>query len=168
MDPSPNSYFPATPRWFFVMKSVPSQCALSRTHQRNLGHTHRTRIVTVVRRYKVYFGASDLEARVPTPIEGGDTNVINEDAIAVGRSERTRNETIAHACRKSLPSRQSWTRVLESRFRPNVYMHPDTAFTIVGPWSVVFFLVIEHSPVWSDVTKPMTTASPTSNAKSAR
>ena len=146
IDPSPNSYFTRDPAMVFRDEVISCNAHYpARIRETWVTHTvlelHPSFAGT-----KFIFGASDLEAR-PYTIEGGDIIVINEDAIAVGRSERTRTETIALLA-ANLFRQGKAKRVYEVEIPPErVYMHLDTVFTIVGPKSVVFFpLVIEHSP----------------------
>ena len=146
IDPSPNSYFTRDPAMVFRDEVISCNAHYpARIRETWVTHTvlelHPSFAGT-----KFIFGASDLEAR-PYTIEGGDIIVINEDAIAVGRSERTRTETIALLA-ANLFRQGKAKRVYEVEIPPErVYMHLDTVFTIVGPKSVVFFPpVIEHSP----------------------
>lgn len=146
IDPSPNSYFTRDPAMVFGDEVI-SCNAHYPARIRETWVTH-----TVLQLHPAFagtefiFGDSDLEAR-PYTIEGGDIIVLNKDAIAVGRSERTRSETIAMLAANLFRQGQA-RRVYEVEIPPErVYMHLDTVFTIVGPQSVVVFPpVIEHSP----------------------
>ncbi len=69
-------------------------------------------------------------------IEGGDIVVLNKEAIAVGCSERTSTDAIAHLA-SNLFRRGSIKRVYEVLVPPKrEYMHLDTVFTIVAPQTI--------------------------------
>lgn len=146
IDPSPNSYFTRDPAMVF-RGDVISCNAHYPARIRETWVTH-----TVLELHPAFsgtrfiFGVSDMEAR-PYTIEGGDIIVINEDAIAVGQSERTRSETIALLAANLFHAGKA-KRVYEVAIpQERVYMHLDTVFTIVGPHTVVCYPpVIEHSP----------------------
>ncbi|MBK6911077.1 MAG: hypothetical protein IPK53_18915 [bacterium] len=146
IDPSPNSYFTRDPAMIF-RDEVISCNAHYPARIRETWVTHAVlELHPAFAGAQFIFGVSELESR-PYTIEGGDIIVINEDAIAIGRSERTRSETIALVAGNLFRTGRA-KRVYEVEIPPErVYMHLDTVFTIVGPHSVVFFPpVIEHSP----------------------
>lgn len=86
------------------------------------------------------FGFTDRENR-PYTLEGGDVIILNEKAIAVGRSERTRGESIRKLAENLFAkSGLSFERVYEVPIPPNRrYMHLDTVFTMVGPGKVMAY-----------------------------
>jgi arginine deiminase len=146
IDPSPNSYFTRDPAMVFRDEVISCNAHYpARIRETWVTHT-MLELHPAFADLKFIFGVSDREAR-PYTIEGGDIIVLNEDAIAVGRSERTRSETIALLATNLFREGKA-KRVYEVEIPPErVYMHLDTVFTIVGPQSVVFFPpVIEHSP----------------------
>lgn len=86
----------------------------------------------------VIYGEDSQEDR-PYTIEGGDIIVINENAIAVGCSQRTRSETIAMLAKKLFMTGRT-QRVYEVNIPvAREYMHLDTVFTIVAPGVVVAY-----------------------------
>jgi arginine deiminase len=86
----------------------------------------------------ILFGSDPTEDR-PYTIEGGDVIVINENAVAIGCSQRTRSETIALLARKLFLSGKI-QRVYEVNIpAAREYMHLDTVFTIVAPGIVVAY-----------------------------
>ncbi|MCB9357879.1 MAG: arginine deiminase [Calditrichaeota bacterium] len=146
IDPLPNAYFTRDPAFVFRDEVISCNAHYpARIRETWVTHTmlelHPSFAGT-----KFIFGDSDLEAR-PYTIEGGDIIVLNEDAIAIGRSERTRAETIALVARKLFDAGKA-KRVYDVLIPPErVYMHLDTVFTIVGPQTVVVFPpVVEHGP----------------------
>ena len=146
IDPSPNSYFTRDPAMVFRDEVISCNAHYpARIRETWVTHT-MLELHPAFADIKFIFGVSDKEAR-PYTIEGGDIIVINEDAVAVGRSERTRSETIALLAANLFREGKA-KRVYEVEIPPErVYMHLDTVFTIVGPQSVVFFPPeIEHSP----------------------
>jgi len=75
----------------------------------------------------------------PFTIEGGDVIVLNEEAVLVGTSERTRSETIEVLARKAFA--QGATRRFFEIPIPSerTFMHLDTVFTIVDRGMVVWY-----------------------------
>jgi arginine deiminase len=146
IDPSPNSYFTRDPAMVFGDEVI-SCNAHYPARIRETWVTH-----TVLELHPKFsgthflFGHVDSESR-PYTIEGGDIIVLNQDALAIGRSERTRSETIAVLAGKLFSARKA-KRVYEIEIPPErTYMHLDTVFTIVGPQCVVVFPpVLEQSP----------------------
>ncbi|MCS6808983.1 MAG: arginine deiminase family protein [Bacteroidota bacterium] len=70
-------------------------------------------------------------------IEGGDIIVLNSEAIAVGCSERTSTEAIAHLASNLFRRKSAIQRVYEVLVPPKrEYMHLDTVFTIVAPQTI--------------------------------
>lgn len=146
IDPSPNSYFTRDPAMIFRDEVI----SCNAHYPARIRETWVTHAVLDLHPAfdgaQFIFGVNELEAR-PYTIEGGDIIVINEDAIAIGRSERTRSETIALVARNLFADGKA-QRVYEVEIPPErVYMHLDTVFTIIGPQTVVFYPpVIEQSP----------------------
>jgi arginine deiminase len=146
IDPSPNSYFTRDPAMVYGDEVI-SCNAHYPARIRETWVTH-----TVLELHPKFsgthflFGHVDSESR-PYTIEGGDIIVLNQDALAIGRSERTRSETIAVLATKLFAAHKA-KRVYEIEIPPErAYMHLDTVFTIVGPQTVVFYPpVIERSP----------------------
>ncbi|MCL4306234.1 arginine deiminase [bacterium] len=146
IDPLPNAYFTRDPAFVFRDEVISCNAHYpARIRETWVTHTvlelHPSFTGT-----KFIFGDSDLEAR-PFTIEGGDIIVLNDESIAIGRSERTRSETIELVAGKLFAAGQA-KRVYEVVIPPErVYMHLDTVFTIVGPRTVVLFPpVVEHGP----------------------
>ena len=84
------------------------------------------------------FGDHGLEDR-PFTIEGGDVIVLNNKAVAIGHSERTRPESIS-----KLASRLFETGVSQRVYEINIpseraYMHLDTVFTFCDRDVVTLF-----------------------------
>lgn len=146
IDPSPNSYFTRDPAMVFGDQVI-SCNAHYNARIRETWVTHTViDLHPALSGTKFIFGESELESR-PYTIEGGDIIVLNDEAIAVGRSERTRSETIGMLAANLFRANKA-KRVYEVEIPPErVYMHLDTVFTIVGPHSVVVFPpVVEHGP----------------------
>lgn len=93
------------------------------------------------------FGLNGNEDR-PFTIEGGDIIVLNEKAIAIGCSERTRSESIAmlatNLFRKGIVQRVYEVNIPAVR----AYMHLDTVFTVVDNG-----LVVAYPEVMNEVTE---------------
>ncbi|MBK6765666.1 MAG: arginine deiminase [bacterium] len=158
IDPSPNSYFTRDPAMVFGDEVI-SCNAHYNARIRETWVTHAViDLHPSLAGTKFIFGESELESR-PYTIEGGDIIVLNQDAIAVGRSERTRSETIGVLAANLFRTRKA-KRVYEVEIPPErVFMHLDTVFTIVGPQSVVVFpQVVERGPTVS-VYEPTTDGS---------
>lgn len=139
LDPIPNAYFTRDPG-VIIRNSLVSCKAHFRARMRE------TIILKTIFKSSgrfsppcpVVYGDSLDEDR-PYTIEGGDILVLNEDAIAVGCSQRTRSESIARLARKLFTSHQA-SRVYEVPIpAERTYMHLDTVLTIVDDGVVVSY-----------------------------
>lgn len=90
------------------------------------------------------FGNAESEQR-PYDIEGGDIIVLNKDAIAIGRSQRTRSASIRQLAENLFSSFRA-LRVYEINIPANrAYMHLDTVFTVIDKGRVVAYPgVMDH------------------------
>jgi len=87
----------------------------------------------------VYGGSDSPTEDRPFTIEGGDVIVLNEEALLVGVSERTRSETIKVFARKAFAAGHV-KRFYEIPIpTQRTFMHLDTVFTIVDRGVVVWF-----------------------------
>jgi arginine deiminase len=79
----------------------------------------------------------DEDERYPYTIEGGDILVISDEAIAVGRSERTSTDAIGRLAVKLF--QRGVVKRLYEVFVPlrREYMHLDTVFTILAPQTII-------------------------------
>src|ERR1043166_9039114 len=90
--------------------------------------------------HTVAYGGSQspMEDR-PFTIEGGDVIVLNEEAVLIGVSERTRSETIKVFARKAFSAGHA-KRCYEIPIpTERTFMHLDTVFTIVDRGVVVWY-----------------------------
>ena len=86
----------------------------------------------------IIYGENAGEDR-PYTIEGGDILILNEHAIAVGCSQRTRSESIARLARNLFRSNRI-LRVYEIPIpAERTYMHLDTVLTIVDDGVIVAY-----------------------------
>lgn len=92
-----------------------------------------------------YGGSRSPTEDRPFTIEGGDVIVLNEKALLIGASERTRSETIEVLARKAFEDGHV-ERVYEIPIpTERTFMHLDTVLTIVDHGVVVWFPgVMEH------------------------
>lgn len=142
--PVPNAYFTRDPA--AVVGDSLVSCKMH--------HTPRIResilAQEIFARHPLFAGSTSLygsdrgEDR-PFTVEGGDIIVINDKAVAIGRSERTRSESIAIIARKLFEGGLA-ERVYEINIPARrEYMHLDTVFTIIGEGVVVAYPgVMEH------------------------
>lgn len=86
----------------------------------------------------ICYGDDEDEER-PLTVEGGDIIVLSDKAIAIGCSQRTREESIARLALKLF--RRGVTQRVYSIAIPSerVYMHLDTVFTVVDEGLVVAY-----------------------------
>lgn len=140
LPPIPNSYFSRDPA-VVVGRSVIS-CKMH--------YSERVRETLLVRavlenhpefeHHQILYGGSTspIEDR-PFTIEGGDVIVLNEEALLIGVSERTRSETVKAFARKAFALGQI-KRIYEIPIpSERSFMHLDTVFTIVSRGVVVWF-----------------------------
>lgn len=140
LPPIPNAYFSRDPA------VVVNRCVVSC----KMHYAERVRETLLVRAvlehhpefagHTIAYGGSQfpLEDR-PFTIEGGDVIVINEEAVLVGVSERTRSETIKALARKAFASGHA-KRFYEIPIpTERTFMHLDTVFTIVDLGVVVWY-----------------------------
>lgn len=86
-----------------------------------------------------YGGSQSPTEDRPFTIEGGDVIVLNEEAVLIGVSERTRSETIKVFARKAFSAGHA-KRCYEIPIpTERTFMHLDTVFTIVDRGVVVWF-----------------------------
>ena len=87
----------------------------------------------------IYGGSTAQVEDRPFTIEGGDVLVLNEDAVLVGVSERTRSETIKVIARKAFAAGHA-KRCYEMPIpTERTFMHLDTVCTIVDRGVVVWY-----------------------------
>ncbi len=138
--PTPNAYFTRDPA-VVVRESVIS-CKMH--YVRRLRETIITRAIfehhPKFAGHKITFGGSNspTEDR-PFTIEGGDIIVLNEEAVLVGASERTRSETIEVLAQKAFDVgkvRRYYEIPIPTE---RLFMHLDTVFTIVDYATVVWY-----------------------------
>lgn len=140
LPPIPNAYFSRDPA------VVINRCVVSC----KMHYPERVREAILVRTvlehhpefagHNVAYGGSDnpTEER-PFTIEGGDVIVLNQEAVLVGVSERTRSETVKVLARKVFTSGQA-KRFYEIPIpTQRTFMHLDTVFTIVDRGVVVWY-----------------------------
>lgn len=147
LEPIPNAYFSRDPA-----ATLCSHIVSCKTH-----YPARVRETLMVREVfckhprfqglEFIYGEEGKEDR-PFTIEGGDIIVINDKAVAVGRSQRTRAASIATLAKrlfnKGLAERVYEIPIPDKR----EYMHLDTVFTIVDKG-----LVVAYPEVISDVKR---------------
>ena len=86
-----------------------------------------------------YGGSQNPTEDRPFTIEGGDVIVLNEEAVLIGVSERTRSETIKVFARKAFSAGHA-KRFYEIPIpTERTFMHLDTVFTIVDRGVVVWY-----------------------------
>ncbi|MEK6643798.1 MAG: arginine deiminase family protein [Planctomycetota bacterium] len=140
LPPIPNAYFSRDPA------VVIGRCVISC----KMHYTERVRETLLVRSvlenhrefagHTVAYGGSQnpTEDR-PFTIEGGDVIVLNEEAVLIGVSERTRSETIKVFARKAFSAGHA-KRCYEIPIpTERTFMHLDTVFTIVDRGVVVWY-----------------------------
>lgn len=138
--PVPNAYFSRDPA------VVIGNCAVSC----KMHYVERVRETIITRAvlehhpefsvHRIVYGASDSpHDDRPFTVEGGDIIVLNEEAVLVGVSERTRLETIDILAKRIF----SETRAKRLYGIPipteRTFMHLDTVFTIVDRGMVVWY-----------------------------
>jgi arginine deiminase len=138
--PIPNAYFSRDPA------VVVGRCAISC----KMHYLERIRETVLVRsvlehhpafagHHIIYGGSTSTVEDRPFTIEGGDVLVLNEEAVLVGVSERTRSETIKVMARKAFASGHA-KRCYEIPIpTERTFMHLDTIFTIVDRGVVVWY-----------------------------
>lgn len=140
LPPIPNAYFSRDPA-VVVGESVVS-CKMH-----HIQRARETRLVRAVvehhpefASHRVTYGGSEFPTEDrPFTIEGGDIIILNEEAVLVGASERTRSATIEVLAQKVLDVGKV-RRVYEIPIpTERLFMHLDTVFTIVNEGTVVWF-----------------------------
>jgi arginine deiminase len=146
LPPIPNAYFTRDPA--VVVRNCAISCKMhfvARSRESLLVRAvleHHPRFVGA----PVAYGGSRFPTEDrPFTIEGGDVIVLNEEAVLVGASERTRSATIEVLAMKALDA-AACRRVYEIPIpTERLFMHLDTVFTIVDRGVVVWFPgVMEH------------------------
>lgn len=140
LPPIPNAYFSRDP----AVVVGPSAIACKMHYLERVRETILTRAVLEFhpefRESWIAFGGSSspLEDR-PYTIEGGDVLVLNQEAVLVGVSERTRSETIEMLAKKTFVVGHV-KRLYEIPIpTERTFMHLDTVFTIVDRGLVVWY-----------------------------
>jgi len=140
LPPIPNAYFNRDPAVVIVQAAI--SC---KTHYvERVRETILTRAVLeqhpeFVGHEIAYGGSRAPDEDRPFTIEGGDVIVLNEQAVLVGVSERTRSETIELLARKTFElghTRRFYEIPIPTE---RTFMHLDTVFTIVDKSVVVWF-----------------------------
>lgn len=144
--PIPNAYFSRDPA-VTIGHSVIS-CKMH--HVERVRETILTRAVLELHPefagHEIAYGGSEspTEDR-PFTIEGGDVIVLNEEAVLVGVSQRTRSETICVLASKAFEAghvRRFYEIPIPTE---RTFMHLDTVFTLVDRGLVVWYSgVMEH------------------------
>lgn len=140
LSPVPNAYFNRDPA-VVVGQSVIS-CKMH--HFERVRETILTRAVLehhpdFAGHEIAYGGSSSPTEDRPFTIEGGDVTVLNEEAVLVGASQRTRAETIEVLARKAFEIGHA-KRFYEIPIpTERTFMHLDTVFTIVDRGLVVWY-----------------------------
>lgn len=138
--PIPNAYFSRDPA--VVFDDVVISCKMH--YVERVRETILTRAVLEhhpdFTPHKIIYGATDSprEDR-PFTIEGGDVIVLNDEAVLVGVSERTRSETVSLFARKCFEEghvRRFYEIPIPTE---RAFMHLDTVFGIVNRGVVVWF-----------------------------
>lgn len=140
LSPIPNAYFSRDPA------VVIGRCVISC----KMHYVERVRETLMVRAvlenhpefagHTVAYGGSQTPTEDrPFTIEGGDVIVLNEEAVLIGVSERTRSETIKIFARKAFSAGHA-QRCYEIPIpTERTFMHLDTVFTIVDRGVVVWY-----------------------------
>jgi arginine deiminase len=144
ISPAPNAYFMRDPAAVLMDQVVSCKMHYPPRIQESLIVREVFKHHPLFAGTEFLFGSSRGEDR-PFTIEGGDILVLNANSIAIGRSERTRSETIAMLAAR-LFERGLVQRVYEINIPARrEYMHLDTVFTIVDDGIVVAYPgVMEH------------------------
>ncbi len=165
LPPIPNSYFMRDPA--VVVGDSAISCKMH-----YIERARETRLVRAVfehhpefRDNTITYGGSDFPTEDrPFTIEGGDVIILNDEAVLVGASERTRSETIEVLALKAFDVGRI-KRFYEIPIpTERLFMHLDTVFTIVDHGAVVWFpgvmahlshiLHYESGPAGGVVRKP--------------
>jgi arginine deiminase len=140
LQPIPNAYFSRDPA--VVINRCVVACKMHFAER-----ARETLLIRAILEYHPQFAGHTLaygSSRNPTEdrpftIEGGDVIVINEEAVLVGVSERTRSETIKLMARKLFAGGYS-QRIYQIPIpTERTFMHLDTVFTIVDRGVVVWY-----------------------------
>jgi arginine deiminase len=140
LPPIPNAYFTRDPA--VVIRDSAISCKMH--YVRRTRETILTRAVLehhpAFAGSTITYGGSDFPTEDrPFTIEGGDVIILNEEAVLVGASERTRSETIEVLAQKVFDLGQV-KRCYEIPIpTERLFMHLDTVFTIVDHGTVVWF-----------------------------
>ncbi|HRX87025.1 MAG TPA: arginine deiminase family protein, partial [Phycisphaerae bacterium] len=140
LPPVPNAYFSRDPA--VVVRDSVISCKMHYVQR-----TRETKLVRAVIEHHpefaghaVTYGGSEFPTEDrPFTIEGGDVIILNEEAVLVGASERTRSATIEVLAQKVLDVGKV-RRVYEIPIpTERLFMHLDTVFTVVDRGTVVWF-----------------------------
>jgi arginine deiminase len=142
--PVPNLYFMRDPAAVIGSQIISSKMHYRARVQESLIMKEILQRHTLFSESQIIFGKEEIDDR-PFTIEGGDIIVLSRNAVAIGRSERTRSETIRRIARR-LFKEGAFQRVYEVTIPARrEYMHLDTVFTVIGPGLVVAYPgVMEH------------------------
>ncbi len=145
LDPAPNAYFTRDPAAAIGNQIISCKMNYSARVRESIITREIFRSHPLFAGTPILYGDNGAEDR-PYTIEGGDFIVINNKAVAVGCSQRTRSESIAtlaqHLFENGLAQRVYEINIPGER----VYMHLDTVFTIVDEG-----LVVAYPDVMSDI-----------------
>lgn len=140
MHPIPNAYFSRDPAVVVSRAAISCKMHFSERVRETLLVRAVLENHTEFEHHRILYGASasPIEDR-PFTIEGGDVIVLNDEALLVGVSERTRSETIKVFARKAFAGGHI-KRFYEIPIpTERTFMHLDTVFTIVNRGVVVWF-----------------------------
>lgn len=140
LTPIPNAYFSRDPA--VVVRESAISCKM------HFVQRHRETLLTraVLEKHPrfagspiTYGGSTFPTEDRPFTIEGGDIAVVNEEAILVGASERTRSATIEVLAQKALDVGRI-KRVYEIAIpTERLFMHLDTVFTLIDRATAVWY-----------------------------
>lgn len=138
LDPCPNAYFTRDPAAIIGNQIVSTKMHFQARIRETLLFLEIFKNHPAFVNSKFVYGDTILEDR-PYCIEGGDIIILNKDAIAVGRSQRTTSHAIAKLA-KNLFKAGTIQRVYEI-FIPSerAYMHLDTVFTVIDKGIVMAY-----------------------------
>lgn len=145
LDPIPNAYFTRDPGAIVGKSKVSGKMHYKARVRESLIIKEIFQSHPIFSKYDFSFGEESNEDK-PFCIEGGDIIVLNNDAIAIGCSQRTRSESIetlaTNLFRKDLIKRVYEINIPSLRS----YMHLDTVFTVVNKG-----LIVSYPEVMDDI-----------------
>lgn len=137
INPLPNLYFTRDPG-----AMIGSGIALG--SMRTSARGRESIILDLIRRHHPLFAGirprAWYESDTGDGLEGGDILVLSEKAVAVGASVRTGSDAIETLARRLFTGNPEIECVLAVKIpAARAYMHLDTVFTMVDPWSFTLF-----------------------------